>query len=279
MSSTTEPRPRPRQRRAMGVGFGVSAALHLIAVLLYPILLPRAGPPSGTPSASTARPRPEGIEVVRIVEVPDAVAPAATTPERAPPAVSPAPPSPDDPVPAPVGAPPGAAPAEPGAPSPDPPVLPGDPTAAERLRPRIGDLRIWTLDPSATELSVEQLVELDLIWAIATLNDSAAAAAAAERRLTDWTYTDESGKRWGVADGKIYLGDIVLPFPFGFGSPVSPGSAEAWRAWMDREIDRAAGNAAARENLQERIRAIRERLDRERRQPRDSSSARPPGGG
>jgi hypothetical protein len=108
---------------------------------------------------------------------------------------------------------------------------------------------------------------LQLLWTILDMNDSAAVAAA--RSAIDWTFTDEDGGRWGVSQGGIHLGDITIPFPFSFGA--APGSEAARRAWMDAEIDRAAGSAAARENLDERIRAIRERLDRLRQvQPRDT---------
>jgi hypothetical protein len=142
------------------------------------------------------------------------------------------------------------------------------------LRPGIPDLRLWTLDPKFTELTSEQIVKLELLWTILDMNASAAAAAAAARALSDWTYTDEDGKRWGIADGKVYLGDLVLPFPFAFGAPA--GSDAANRAWIDAEIDRAAGSAAARENLNQRIKAIRERLEQERRRMRGDSVRVPP---
>jgi hypothetical protein len=53
--------------------------------------------------------------------------------------------------------------------------------------------------------------------------DSVRVAEDAERALTDWTFTDEAGKRWGVSDGRVYLGDFSLPLPFEFG--VNPATA------------------------------------------------------
>jgi hypothetical protein len=254
------------------VGLGASAVLHLLAVLLYPLLVQRSGLPTGPPLPAIA-PAPQGIQVVRIREVADAAEPAGPEPRPAP-----------EPTPTRPPAEPGAdaPPDTPRTPAPaaDPATPPGL-SAAERLRPRVTDPRLWSLDPDRAALSREQIAQLELLWSVLALNDSAAAEAARSRALTDWTFTDADGKRWGVADGKIYLGDLAIPFPFAFGGPLIPGSPAAQRSWMDAEIDRAWGAAAARANMDERIRAIRQRLDRERerrRQQTDSTGARPGGG-
>ena len=140
---------------------------------------------------------------------------------------------------------------------------PGDgPTVAERLGPGEVDARLWILDPEVAALSDEQLTELALLWEIFESADSAAAAEAAARALKEWTFTDSNGKKWGVSDGKLHLGDLTLPLPFAFGAPA--GSDAARRAWEDAEIARAAGSAAARANMKERIEAIRRRRDLER---------------
>jgi hypothetical protein len=130
------------------------------------------------------------------------------------------------------------------------------------------------LDERTTQLTQEQIMKLELLWTIMDMGATAAEAAEAARRLNDWTFTDSSGKRWGFADGKVYLGDLVLPFPFSFSSPPNPGAPD--RAWIDAEIERAAGSAAARENMKERIKAIRERLEQERRRIRNDSTKVPP---
>ena len=262
-----------RNRRVYPLSFLISAALHVLAVIVYPHLVEQGGAPSA-PTLPIGTPRPEGIEVVVIREVPDAPAaepvtrtPTAPAVERAPRAPTVLPASPD----AAPGA--GAAPAaaDPGA---DVPGVGTGGSPAERLRPGIPDLRLWTIDPKFTRLTDEQIVKLELLWTIIDMNASAAAAAAAARALSDWTYTDEQGKRWGVADGKVYLGDLVLPFPFSFGAP--PNSEAAKRSWIDAEIDRAAGSAAARANLDQRIKAIRQRLEQERSRLRNDSTRVPP---
>jgi hypothetical protein len=265
-------RPRPRPRRVLLGAFGASALIHLLAVLFYPLFVRREGVPPPGPVSPTVAPRLQGIEVVRMREVMEVADPEPSPVQPAPAAVPPAAQPRVDPAPQPPGVEAPAAPA-PAGPAPDPR------TAAERLRPRVTNPRFWTLSPEATALTLEQILGLDLIWAIVELNDSTAIAAAAARSLTDWTYTDAGGKRWGVADGKLFLGDFSIPVPFAFGDPLSPGSAAAQRAWMDAEINRAAGSAAARANMTERIRAIRERAERERRRLQPDSSAVPPPGG
>jgi hypothetical protein len=123
------------------------------------------------------------------------------------------------------------------------------------------DQRLWTMDPEAARFTPAQLSQLQVLWAILDMNDSLAAAEASARRMTDWTFTDAGGGKWGISQGKIHLGDITLPLPI-FGAPAGSDASE--RAWVDGEIARGAAAAAARANMNERIKAIRERIDRER---------------
>jgi hypothetical protein len=125
------------------------------------------------------------------------------------------------------------------------------------------DARLWTMAPEAARFTPAQLEQLRVLWAILDMNDSLAAAEATARRMTDWTFTDASGGKWGISEGKIHLGDVTLPLPM-FGAPA--GSEAAERSWVDREIARGAAAAAARANMNERIKAIRERIDRARRE-------------
>ena len=56
-------------------------------------------------------------------------------------------------------------------------------------------------------------MRLRFLARLEVLNDSAAAAAEAAAEATDWTYTDEEGRRWGISPGKLHLGDLTLPLP------------------------------------------------------------------
>lgn len=233
--------------------FGLSLALHAAAILLYPILT-APHEPGFAPPASADLPAPAGTEIVRLVEIPeeDLDRPEEPQTERIP-------------VPAPPvrAAPPGPEEAE------------GEEeeesvgaTAAERVRASGPDVRlIAPLSDDVVGLSQEQVAELELRWALESLNDSAAAAAEAARRALDWTFTDSEGKRWGFSPEGIHLGDVTLPLP-AFGAPYDPN---AWKGSIDADLERAAGSAAARETLDERAKAIRERKDREREEKPDTT--------
>jgi hypothetical protein len=228
-----------------------SAVVHLFLVVLYSRM--GGGPGtfvSGPPAPANAS---VGIEVIRLVEVagdlPQPEEPA-SAPERAAPV--PAAPSVAGPAAPPSTAPPDVPPAG----------VPGLPPVAERLRPGEADERLWRIDEDLTVLSDQELARLLLIWTIEEMGDSALAAEARARAGTDWTYTDDEGKRWGISQGRLHLGDLTIPLPFFFSAP--PGSDAARRAWEDAEIARGAAAAVARSNMQDRIRAIRERRDRER---------------
>jgi hypothetical protein len=244
-------RPGAGYRRALRVGIAASAAVHVAALLAYPRVMRRevSDPvPFLLPSAGVPV---QGMTVIELVEVADA-----EDPDR--------PLEPEDVTPVerlPAGA--------PGAPdlrdSGGAGLIAPGPTAAERLRPRLGDGRLWApLGEAARELTVEQRLELELTGRIADWNDSMAAVAEAERAATDWTYTDGDGKRWGVADGKIYLGDFALPVPLGFAAPLGKRDEVARRAWEWEEIQRGSAAGAVRESWRDRAAAIRARRDQER---------------
>ena len=95
-------------------------------------------------------------------------------------------------------------------------------------------------------------------------NDSVSDDAAARERATDWTVTDEAGGRWGVSPGKVHLGGITLPMPVNLSPP--PGRREEvaarTRGWSETQAQ--AARAAADDNFQDRVKAIRERRQAQR---------------
>jgi hypothetical protein len=150
------------------------------------------------------------------------------------------------------------------------------PTAAERIRPKAEDLRYWApVAPERTELTREEFMRLQLIAELEALNDSAAIAEELARRATDWTYTDEEGKQWGVSPGKIHLGDLTLPLPFGFGTSAYDRERAEDRLWAWDEIEQSAARGAVIQTWRERDKAIRERLNAERK----ADTTRTGGGG
>ena len=147
-------------------------------------------------------------------------------------------------------------------------------TAAERLRPGYNDRRLWSALPDAiVRLSGQQLAQLELDMAIAAIADSVSVLTEAGRRATDWTYTDDQGRRWGVSPGQIHLGGITIPVPFGFSAPRSDDGAR--RAWQEADVAGQAGRATAAATLEGRAKEIRRRRDEERARERgDTISGR-----
>lgn len=255
-------RPGDRHRRAVRVGLGLSAILHLVALGAYPHLQRMARDRAYAGPPPVAAVRAGGMEVLEIVAV-DEVEEA----ER-----------PRDPVEVrPVAGPalrPGRPDLREGAGSVL--VAPG-PTAAERLRPMLEDPRLWApLDRELADLTLEQRLNLELAGRIADLQDSLALAEEARRRGTDWTTTDAQGRRWGVSEGQLHLGDVTLPLPFAFGTPVGKRDEVNRRAWEWEEITRGGAGVEVRDSWKERAQAIRERRDRERTRTRpDTVPPRP----
>ena len=260
---STPPRPsrdrsRSGYRRTFWISLGVSGLVHLVAIALFNTLLiqaPGYSPPFGTFISPF---RPEGTELLNLEEIP-----AEDDPEVLPPEEITETDIPTVPVEADV----------PGEEDPTADVVrslaPG-PTAAERLRPKAGDLRFWApVDPEIIELREEELMRLLLVAELEDLADSMAIAEEIARRGTDWTYTDSEGKRWGVSPGKLHLGDITLPLPFGFSAPPMAREQNADRLWAWDDINQAASRRGVQDVWKERAEAIRRRMEAERnaRQP------------
>ena len=79
------------------------------------------------------------------------------------------------------------------------------------------------------------------------------------------TIRDADGGKWGISPGKLHLGDITLPLPISFES-VDPDrdafNSMVWETFQQRE------RALLLESFRERVKAIRERRERERAEER-----------
>ena len=137
-------------------------------------------------------------------------------------------------------------------------------TGAERLRPRVGDWRLWVLARPArrTDLTPEErsrMLEARLHAMLEAYDDSMAAEFARRTEAMDWSVGEE-GNKWGVSPGKIHLGPITLPLPLYIG----PGRESEDMLREYGEIQRQAGEGALRDAQQDRIKAIREREQKAR---------------
>ena len=257
---------RRGERRGIVTGLVVSGLAHLLLIVLYPFFT--VPYPRGTPIAAPPPPAPEpgGIQVVQIIEV---VTPDTEDPPD--PVVIESPDDPDEAV--------EVADFEEEQPVRFRPYA----SAAERLRLAPGDLRLWVpADPSLAAPAPEHVLEVRLATAIRAANDSMAAAVAAEMAATDWTYTDDEGKRWGVSPGKIHLGGLTLPLPFGFGPPPDYNGDRSEMAFRIADINRAAGRAAVLQSWKERREAMKKRreelraLRQQRKEKEEGKVAKPP---
>ncbi len=246
--------PRVRYRGMFRISLGISAVLHLLAISLYPSFF------SGIPNAGQnfggfLQPlNPPGTELVNLVELPPEQDPDAPLP---PDEISPEAPA----LPVTV-APPGLD-VSPGLEALDPARM--GTTAAERIRPKAGDLRYWApVSEERTALSEQEILRLRFVAQMELANDSAALAAERATAAQDWTYTDDEGKRWGVSPGKLHLGDLTLPMPFGFGASAGQRERGEDRLWAWDEIQSGATSGALSNAWKERDKAIRERMNAQR---------------
>lgn len=244
---------RTRERRVLFVGLAVSAVLHLLLIALAGRWL-EPGDRSVVTSPDVAVPEPSAaMRAVRLsdLEVADGAV--------------------EDPAP-----PPSAVTATvTGAPGPEPDASDDVderrvalPSAAERLAPRVIDPRIWrpmVLLPREPRL---EDVQARIAEAMEMLSDSALADAARAARARDWTVEDADGGRWGISPGRLHLGSITLPLPIYFPVDMEQQARDAYWAELETQLDRAE----FMENFDARVRAIRERRERERAERRPSDN-------
>ena len=237
-------------RRPLLTGLLVSALAHVVAIVLYPFFS-AIQPESGVFPLLPDPPPAPGMQVLDIVEL--------AGPEVG---------DPSDPTEI-------EDPSEPEA-APEAPSLEDQTiymperyrSAAERLRVGQGDPRLWApLDPSLVEPTPQQLLELRILAAVESSNDSAAAEAERLAEAMDWTYTDADGKRWGVSPGRVHLGDVEIPLGnFGFGPPPDYNGDQAEWAFRMTDIERAYGSLAARRSWRERLEIMQRRREEQRAQ-------------
>jgi hypothetical protein len=258
-------RARVREVRAVRWGLVASVGIHLLGLGLYPLFLAsgRAGVAPATPRLQD--PFDGRIRVLSVRElaldladIPDFRVLRAEPPRPLAPIRPPLPPQERGPgVPIPV------TPAEEEAAQQE---AARSATVVERLQPTMGDPRLWApVDREILALTDEERAEMLLRGMIRTWNDSIAVAAALSGQATDWTYTDDEGRRWGLSPGRLHLGDFSIPLPFSFQIPPGRREALARRQWEIDDIERGAVSAQIRETWAERAREIRERMERERR--------------
>jgi hypothetical protein len=138
---------------------------------------------------------------------------------------------------------------------------------SDRLRPRALDPRLsggstYSLPPDASPVA---RLNARIASGLATYNDSVAAETEARQRGLDWTLKTKDGKKWGVGpDGKIHLGDIVLPPLVAFTPAAGRRDEIRGRNRDFAEIERQANSEIGRQSFNQRVKAIRARKEKER---------------
>jgi hypothetical protein len=236
---------RARERRVLRRGLALSFLLHLLVIAVVGRWLTG---PAGTP---WSRPDPpavtvvEGMRVIELAEVADAepvVEPTVPLPTPVPPRVAPTTPAQGEE--AVVEAAPQAR----------------RPTAAERLAPRVVDPRLWRPMVLLPREPTLEDVQARIAAATEMLSDSALAEAERALRARDWTVEDARGGRWGISPGQLHLGNITLPLPLFFPVDMQAEAQQALWFELENQLDRAM----ILESFDTRVRAIRERRERER---------------
>jgi hypothetical protein len=142
------------------------------------------------------------------------------------------------------------------------------------------DPRLWApVELVGANLTDEERAQLLLSGMIRSWNDSMAIALALSDRATDWTYTDDQGRRWGLSPGRLHLGDFSIPLPFAFGGSMEQNMLRRRELedleWIRQDLERARIQGEIQEVWAERARAIRERMEAERRQLEEEREAGP----
>jgi len=235
-------------RRALALGIAASAALHIAVIVLYSVIITEWRPGETLVVVDSPSRGFDDMRVVRVVEIelPDLTAeppddPSQPTAEIELEVADIGPPVPD------------------GGDFDEPPR---GRRASDVLRVRSSDARLWReAMPELFELTDAERMQLELAGRLEEWTDSVAEVVAAELALTDWTFTDDEGRRWGISPGQLHLGDLTLPLPFYFSGNSWQRELVSRRAWEDQDILNGADVEAMRSSWRERAEAIRRRRD------------------
>ncbi|HYW07550.1 MAG TPA: hypothetical protein VE913_11365 [Longimicrobium sp.] len=146
--------------------------------------------------------------------------------------------------------------------------------AGGRLGAELGDRRLIVPPRAATDrpLTDHERFEGRLADQVRAINDSAQAENARQRRLRNWTVKDKDGREWGFGEGGgVMVAGRRIPVPIpspnvGRDQYGEEAEREKNRQW--RDTHRQGEEADRDNNLRDRARATRARVDEDRRRAR-----------
>lgn len=146
-----------------------------------------------------------------------------------------------------------------------------------RLLPHTIDPRIATTTafPPAEKTGAEA-VRARISQRLSNWNDSIAADAEASRREDDWTVKGKDGNRWGVSSEGIHIGKVTIPASaLAFKPPAGRREEIAGRLRDYAEIETQVYREESRSSFKERVKAIRDRKDKERAERKRAPEEKP----
>jgi hypothetical protein len=160
----------------------------------------------------------------------------------------------------------------------------GGPTRG--VRPSYNDPRLWLPTGPVVSAPMQPRTRADslhdlLADKIHMFNDSVAVANAGQRAPGDWTYTDKSGKKWGIDQQFIRLGKFSIPTALlallPLNAQANPVQMERARTMneMTREIQEQAARASRDDAFKAAVKALRERKDKERKDAQTKAETPP----
>lgn len=149
-------------------------------------------------------------------------------------------------------------------------------TAGEKLQPQLIDPRLWAVPEEmlGAPVNEEERMRARLYSRLEEMNDSMAVINEARRKANDWTIKDKNGGKWGIDPKGIHLGKLTLPAPLL--NPPADKRAEIARNQANwREINVQEDRARLHSTFNDRVKAIRERKEKERGEEKPKESAPP----
>jgi hypothetical protein len=138
-------------------------------------------------------------------------------------------------------------------------------TPGEKLHPQLIDPRLWAAPDEILggPIDEEGRMRARVYSRLEEMNDSMAVINEARRKANDWTIKDKNGGKWGIDPKGIHLGKLTLPAPLL--KPPADQRAEIERNAANwRELNTQEDRARLHSTFNDRVKAIRERKDKER---------------